>query len=61
MNFFTVPKTCSEYKSIGVRTSGYYLIDPQQQRGMATQFNAFCDFHNGEFFIHFTQIKYSIL
>ena len=56
MNIFTVPKTCSEYKSIGVRTSGYYLIDPQQQRGMATQFNAFCDFHNGEF--HSFQPKY---
>ena len=50
LNIFVVPRSCSEYKAIGVETSGYYLIDPKQQKGISTKFNVFCDFDNGNCF-----------
>ena len=45
---FAVPRSCNEYKNIGVTTSGYYLIDPKQQKGISTKIHVFCDFEIGK-------------
>jgi hypothetical protein len=42
-----VPKSCQDYLDVGVKESGYYVIDPDGNGVGVDQFSVFCNFETG--------------